>query len=162
MMNKNLENMKCDELRMMAKDLGIKGYGSKGKGWLIPQIEAVLKAQEEAKKQSQKKEKKAGGKQKEATMIEHDGKTQSIAEWAEELGIPVPTLRGRLRRGWTIEEALKADRKYGSVIEFNGKALTLTEWAKELGIPRATLNGRLNIRKWSVERALHKALLLNA
>lgn len=95
-------------------------------------------------------------------MIEHDGKTQSIAEWAEELGIPVPTLRGRLRRGWTIEEALKADRKYGSVIEFNGKAMTLTEWAKELGIPRATLNGRLNIRKWSVERALHKALLLNA
>lgn len=43
-MNKNLENMKCDELRLMAKDLGIKGYGSKGKGWLIPQIEAVLKA----------------------------------------------------------------------------------------------------------------------
>lgn len=39
--------------------------------------------------------------------IEYNGKTQTIAEWAKELGMPYHTLRDRiLRYGWSIEMAL--------------------------------------------------------
>lgn len=38
--------------------------------------------------------------------IEFGGKTQTIAEWASELGIAYRTLNNRLNRGWSIEDAL--------------------------------------------------------
>lgn len=158
-MKDNLNNMKCDELRLMAKDLGIKGYGSKGKGWLIPQIEAVLQKQEEEKKQAAKK---ANRKPRAVNLIEYNGKSQSLGAWAKELGMPIPTLRARFRSGWTIEQALSGERKTENLIEFNGKAQTLSAWARELGMPRATLNARLNILNWTPERALRKAVIVNA
>ena len=38
--------------------------------------------------------------------IEYDGRMQSVSAWAEELGINVVTLFGRLYRGWPVERAL--------------------------------------------------------
>lgn len=38
----------------------------------------------------------------------HDGRTQSITEWAHELGIKRGTLKSRIERGWSIERALTA------------------------------------------------------
>lgn len=35
-----------------------------------------------------------------------NGKTLTLAEWADETGIPYFTLHGRLRRGWTVERTL--------------------------------------------------------
>lgn len=152
-MNKNLETMKCSELRLMARDLGIKGYGSKGKEWLVPKITEILEAKEAAAKAAKKpaKEKKA----RKVNLIEHDGKAQSLGQWAKELGMPVPTLRARLRNGWTIEQALgKASAgKAEKLIECNGKSQTLTAWSRELGIPRATLEARINRLHWAPEKA---------
>jgi hypothetical protein len=37
-----------------------------------------------------------------------NGKSQCIVDWAEEIGITVGGLHGRLRRGWTVERALTA------------------------------------------------------
>ena len=159
----NLNNMKCEELRKLAKSLGIKEYGSKGKGWLIPMIEQRLEekrrieeaiqmneAKEKAKKQA--KEMKV----RNVNLIEHNGKAQSLGAWAKELGMPEPTLRARLRSGWTIEQALakESSRKTEKLIEFNGKSQSLTAWAKELGLPRATLNARINRFNWPLEKAL--------
>lgn len=39
-------------------------------------------------------------------MIEFDGKVQSLGAWAEETGIDYYTLHSRLKRGWSIEDAL--------------------------------------------------------
>lgn len=39
-------------------------------------------------------------------ILEFNGRRQSIADWADELAIPLGTLRERLRRGWTTERAL--------------------------------------------------------
>jgi len=38
--------------------------------------------------------------------IEFDGKRQTIAEWANELGINYRTLNNRINRGWSVARAL--------------------------------------------------------
>lgn len=38
-------------------------------------------------------------------FVEYNGKTQSIAQWAKELGMKRRTLASRLERGWEIERA---------------------------------------------------------
>ena len=38
-------------------------------------------------------------------FLTHDGKTQSITEWAQELGIKRRTLASRIERGWSVERA---------------------------------------------------------
>jgi len=35
-----------------------------------------------------------------------DGRTQTISEWADELGFTRECLRGRIREGWSVEETL--------------------------------------------------------
>lgn len=43
----------------------------------------------------------------------HEGKTQCIGAWAEELGLTIPFLWGRVvRQGMTIEQAIKTPRRY--------------------------------------------------
>ncbi len=44
---------------------------------------------------------------KPGTVITHAGRTQNISAWAVEAGLNVSTLSYRLRRGWSMEEALK-------------------------------------------------------
>ena len=41
------------------------------------------------------------------TLWTHNGKTQCIAAWAEEVGISQFILSKRLRRGWSVEKALQ-------------------------------------------------------
>jgi len=38
--------------------------------------------------------------------LSFDGRTQTMSQWARELGLPVPTLQNRLARGWSLEKAL--------------------------------------------------------
>lgn len=45
------------------------------------------------------------------TMIEYDGRTQSIANWARELGVPASRLALRKKRGWSTERILFDDRR---------------------------------------------------
>ena len=40
-------------------------------------------------------------------FYEHDGKKQTISQWAEEVGIKQNTLLYRLARGWPFERAIK-------------------------------------------------------
>ena len=40
-------------------------------------------------------------------MIRHKGRTASLIEWAEEIGITTQTLRGRFKRGWSTKKALE-------------------------------------------------------
>ena len=43
-----------------------------------------------------------------------DGKTQCISAWAEETGLHKETIRCRLKKGWSVEEALRIPRLNGS------------------------------------------------
>lgn len=100
--------------------------------------------------------------------ITHDGLTLSLAEWARRTGLDMVTLRSRLARGWTTEQALTlpaGSRVKGLAkpkpvridtrkrVTLNGRALTLGEWARETGLSYESINIRLR-RGWSIERAL--------
>ena len=39
-------------------------------------------------------------------LVTYDGMTKCLTEWAEDTGIDRATIRGRLRRGWTVAAAL--------------------------------------------------------
>lgn len=92
------------------------------------------------------------------TKITYNGRSQTVTEWANELGIHVNTLRKRIAK-WGIESAFSTpiDKRYSRevsrrYIEFNGKTKTLTEWAREIGISHVSLEKR--IKNWGVEEAL--------
>jgi hypothetical protein len=80
------------------------------------------------------------------------GKTLCLRDFAKEVGIPEGTLRGRLKRGWSVERALTEPSS--KLITVNGKSLTLAGWARELGVGVSTINARIHRRGWSAERAL--------
>ena len=89
--------------------------------------------------------------------VTFNGRTMSVAEWADEIGITRVALYARLRKGWPLERAL-TERSGGPaerapVYTYNGDALTLAEWAAKLGIPKNTLQVRIG-RGWCVEAAL--------
>ncbi len=44
-------------------------------------------------------------------MLTYQGKSQCMADWAEELGLPYSALKMRLRSGWSTEKALSAPVK---------------------------------------------------
>lgn len=124
-------------------------------------IERIVKHEEELAKAAKaaKDEKKASKKEsakREVKEYEYNGKSQTLAAWAKELGVATSTLYGRIvKRGMSVEEAFTAERTTSKkeVYEFNGKAQTLAEWSKELGISTSTLYGRIKYRGCTIEQA---------
>ena len=89
-------------------------------------------------------------------FIEYNGKTLTIAELAEKTDIKYETLRRRIRRGWSIEQALNEPTRKTHIpklITYKGKTKRLYEWAEELNIPYKTLHARI-ARGWNVDKAL--------
>lgn len=77
-------------------------------------------------------------------------------EWAELMGIPHETVRGRLSSGWTPEQALGMEPRppLGKRrITANGVTLSVAEWSKRNGVRPDVIRSRLRIG-WSPERAV--------
>jgi len=88
------------------------------------------------------------------------GQTKSMAEWCAQLGLHYSTVRGRLRRGWSIEAAFATPVKtvasrHGRALRLthNGRAQTLSAWCRELGLSLSTVSCRLK-RGYTTEQAL--------
>jgi hypothetical protein len=83
-------------------------------------------------------------------LLTHDGRTMTMTQWAEELGITIYALSSRLARGSTLEEALSYRPP---LIVHDGKSLSATAWAKVVGIKANTISKRIS-QGWSPEMAL--------
>jgi RNA polymerase sigma factor (sigma-70 family) len=83
-------------------------------------------------------------------LLTYDGKTQSIKEWAAELGISCQTIYNKHKQGLPIEEVLK---KCGTFITYKGETRSLKEWSKILSVNYITLFKRYNMG-WSAEKIL--------
>jgi hypothetical protein len=95
--------------------------------------------------------------------ITYQGRTQTMADWARELGINYEALHRRLKTGWTVEQAFTRERYCGRRgwgafsparrIEFNGRTHTIAEWARAMGIGFKAFHMRLS-KGWTLEEAL--------
>lgn len=94
-------------------------------------------------------------------LLDYRGRTAPMVELAEACGIRPGTVQLRLRRGWTVAEALETppgavpprQRVDAVVLTHNGITAPIKEWANRVGLPLDTLRGRLR-RGWDVARAL--------
>lgn len=77
-----------------------------------------------------------------------DGKTQSVGEWAKELGIDFRKIHDRLRRGWTVEQALSGKLYHGpgsNLLTLGEKTQNIAEWSREIGLTENTIKDRLKL-----------------
>jgi hypothetical protein len=92
-------------------------------------------------------------------FITFNGKTQSLPDWADELGMSNKVLSERIIK-WGEYRALaeplhKTVRiTRDSIFTFNNKTLSLDEWSTESGIPFNTLKYRISKSHWSIGRSL--------
>lgn len=97
-------------------------------------------------------------------VIECNGESHCLSEWAEMLGEPYAKLVSRHRRGWSPYEILYGrerivptetyrNRKTNRLLTYKGETHCAVEWAEILGISANTIRARL-CRGWSVERTL--------
>lgn len=90
------------------------------------------------------------------TLLTHDGRTQTVGEWAREVGLTKVALWQRLWSGVPPAEALKPGPRpkgHPKFLEWQGKRQTVEAWAAEMGLKYPTLANRLQ-RCWTVEQAL--------
>jgi hypothetical protein len=72
------------------------------------------------------------------------GKTQSVRQWSEETGIPISTLKSRLRKGMDPDEIISKPKNYQiRLITHDGKTQNMSQWADEIGISREAMRQRL-------------------
>jgi hypothetical protein len=81
------------------------------------------------------------------------GEVCSIKQTAATHGVCPGTIRGRVRAGMSLEEAVMTDNKNPRrLLTFEGETLTVNEWSRRLGINHQTIHERLK-RGDSPERA---------
>lgn len=94
--------------------------------------------------------------------ITYNGKTQTMAQWADELGISYQTLNSRINTSkMSIEDAFRTEKMNnhtrGAEIvhktEAFGEEKYLYEWAEEKGINPSTISSRVN-KGMSIEDAI--------
>lgn len=87
------------------------------------------------------------------------GKTLTAQEWANETGVELDTIQVRIRKGWSVEDAVSVkpishglSRQYNGLTAF-GETKPLNQWAREYRISPSTIRRRLSLG-FSVEMAI--------
>lgn len=79
---------------------------------------------------------------KSSRMIERNGESRTMADWARAAGLPRSVLSSRLWAGWTLERALATPLAVKR-FEYEGQRLTLGELAKRAGVRYGVMWSRL-------------------
>lgn len=134
------------DVRNFAKDMGMppKGYTleriNNNKGYFPSNCRWATRAEQNRNKNSLR-------------FMTINGKTKCASEWAREYGVEPYNVINRLKRGFTVEQALSPTDLRGVYITYAGRTMRLTEWAREVGMNPDKLAQRLK-RNWPMERAL--------
>ena len=96
-----------------------------------------------------------GNNRRDNRYLTHNGQIKTIALWADELGLCVQMIHGRLKRGWSESDALsvQSNERKMRFVSCNGKRQSIAAWSRESGVPRHTIYTRLN-RGWTIEESL--------
>lgn len=90
-------------------------------------------------------------------MLTAYGRTQCIADWADEVGLGSRLLTDRLNLGWPVERALSEgvhpQRRHLTAF---GRTRRIVDWASEIGVHPVTIANRTD-GGWSAERAVSEA-----
>lgn len=90
----------------------------------------------------------------------HDGRTQTLAQWADELGLTTAALHHRMASGrppdqvfaaGRLPSAASAMRPGAKPLTHDGRTQTMRAWAAELGISLSAFSRRIS-RGWPSER----------
>ena len=102
------------------------------------------------------------------TVIDYQGETKTLKEWADALGRNIITLRNRLNRGWSVERALSSgplprgqwtngSRKKSQLVTIGGQTKKVCDWIRERGLNASTVWMRVR-RGEDLEQALTRPL----
>lgn len=87
-------------------------------------------------------------------MIEVDGVSKTVEEWASHLGVKTQNLYSELSRGKRrglsradiIRKALKRNHERLAMIELDGETMTRQQWANRLGMVLSAFKAKMDIR----------------
>ena len=94
-------------------------------------------------------------------LITYKGKTQTLAQWCNELGLNYRRIQSRLNlHHWSIEKALETncDTRL-RIIKYKNKTQSLTDWCKELNLDYIITWNRIYKYHWSVDRAFETKIV---
>lgn len=88
-------------------------------------------------------------------LITYKGKTQTLSQWSDELGISYNVVRLRYyNHKWDIDKVFETPvRQRLPLITYNGKTQELKEWCIELGLNYPRMKSRIFKYNWTVEKA---------
>lgn len=89
-------------------------------------------------------------------LLDLDGDVRTVAEWSKATGLGRWKIMSRLRRGWSVKDALTKAADVGLQIHpvtFRGQTRSLSEWSRITGIKQPTIRRRLKAG-WSIANAL--------
>lgn len=89
-------------------------------------------------------------------VVEYQGETLCLKDWASRLDMDYETLRQRIQRyGWSVEKAFTYPIQPKELqVTFGGETLTLENWARRTGLSAKLIYSRINKNGWTVEKAL--------
>ena len=88
-------------------------------------------------------------------ILTYNEKSQTVAQWANELKTNDSTICERIRRGVMSDmEILSKPIMHPHHITLNGETKTLNQWSKQTGISYSTLHKRIFTLHWNIEKAL--------
>lgn len=92
-------------------------------------------------------------------FLDFNGKRQTVALWAREIGVHQSIILARLKKGWSNEQSLTTPvLPHHRFVEFKGARRTLSDWARVLGLPYKALHTRIQTSGWPIEKAFTEPL----
>jgi Fic family protein len=91
-------------------------------------------------------------------MITYKGKTLTISQWSEKLGISQSCIGRRLHEGFPIEEVFSVKRASKHKLKYKNKFYTIGEISKMTGISQQAISNRINNLRWSIEKTIETPL----